>query len=123
MRESVNDFYSTVTKLDMVKLRHIIRAREIKHEREAFEALHKITFMEKWNKHTEEKNRISAMELNKYIVHLREVYESVITHVAMGARMYQRYLADSHIQGAPYQECRPARLESDHFREMSTSQL
>ncbi len=102
IHQSVDDFYSTLTNLDMARLQGILEEREIKHEQEAFEALDSIDQKVVLHGIDDVKGgRTSAMKLSEIISTTRSMYGSRITHVVMGAGMYQRYLTGSRIQGAP----------------------
>ncbi|MDA7949824.1 MAG: hypothetical protein MPJ78_20455, partial [Hyphomicrobiaceae bacterium] len=100
--EPVGSLYRTLTSLDMARLRGLLEAREIKHEMEAFEALKGIG-EEVWLNDIDEdrEDRTLAAKLGEAIRTNRTKYGSRITHMAMGSRMYQRYLRSARIRGSP----------------------
>ncbi|MDA7949635.1 MAG: hypothetical protein MPJ78_19440, partial [Hyphomicrobiaceae bacterium] len=102
IRGTASDLYSTVTSLDMARLRGILVEREIKHEREAFRALEGIEHTEYLNDiDVGRYDRTAAAKMGDIIGGIRSMYGSRITHVVMGSHTYRRYLEKSGISGAP----------------------
>lgn len=102
VQEPVNGLYTTLRCPNMAGLQGLLEEREIRHEREAFEALRDIEYNITMNDIDEgREDRTLATKLRNVIRSTRSAYGSRITHVAMGARMYQRYLKSAGIHGSP----------------------
>ncbi|MDA7949508.1 MAG: hypothetical protein MPJ78_18760 [Hyphomicrobiaceae bacterium] len=98
----VGSLYSTLARPDMARLHGMLEERDIRHELEAFEALKGIgdeVWMNEINEEREDRNL--AAKLREVVHSTRSIYGSRITHVAMGSRMYRRYLRSAGVHGAP----------------------